>query len=75
VLVGDTSAEQHAERLGFLTPPESLLAGTGTRLIRARVGDSGERRKPHPVQEIESNSTFPMALPFFDDLGADDGDA
>jgi hypothetical protein len=39
------------------------------------VGDSGERRKPHPVQEIESNSTFPMALPFVDDLGADDGDA
>ena len=43
VLDGDTSAEQHAERLGFLTPPESLLAGTGARLVRAWVVDSGER--------------------------------
>ena len=30
---------------------------------------------PHPVQEIESNSTFPMALPFVNDLGANDGNA
>jgi hypothetical protein len=29
----------------------------------------------HPVHEIESNSTTPMALPFVDYLGADDGDA
>ena len=31
------------------------------------VGDSGERRKPHPVQEIESLSTRPMALSFIHD--------
>jgi hypothetical protein len=28
------------------------------------VGESGERSDAHPVQEIESISTFPMALPF-----------
>lgn len=39
------------------------------------VGDSGERSDAHPVHEIESNSTTPMALPFVDYLGADDGDA
>jgi hypothetical protein len=39
------------------------------------VGDSGERRKPHPVQEIELNATSPMALPFVNNPGADDGDA
>jgi hypothetical protein len=27
----------------------------------------------HPVYEIESISTTPMALPFVDDFGADDG--
>src|SRR5574337_410359 len=37
------------------------------------VGDSGEHSDVHPVHEIESNSTTPMALPFSDDLGADDG--
>lgn len=39
------------------------------------VGDSGERSDAHPVQEIESNSTLPMALPFIDDSGANHGDA
>lgn len=39
------------------------------------VADSGERSDAHPVQEIESILTLPMALPFPDDLGADDGDA
>ena len=39
------------------------------------VGDIGERRDAHPVGEIESNLTFPMALPFVDFFGADDGDA
>ena len=39
------------------------------------VGDSGERSDAHPVCEIESNSTFPIALPFVDHLGADDGSA
>ena len=39
------------------------------------VGDSGEHSDVHPVHEIESNSTTPMALPFLDYLGADDGDA
>ncbi|MGF6936534.1 hypothetical protein OKW41_005696 [Paraburkholderia sp. UCT70] len=28
------------------------------------VGDSGEQRELHPVQEIESITTHPMALPF-----------
>lgn len=37
------------------------------------VGDSGEHSDVHPVHEIESKSTTPMALPFGDDLGADDG--
>ncbi|WP_425267454.1 IS1096 element passenger TnpR family protein [Cupriavidus lacunae] len=39
------------------------------------VGDSGERSDAHPVQEIESTSTLPMALPFTDDFGAGHGDA
>jgi hypothetical protein len=39
------------------------------------VGDSGERSDAHPVGEIESNSTFPMALPFVDYFGANDGNA
>ena len=39
------------------------------------VGDSGEHSDVHPVHEIESISTTPMALPFFDDIGANDGDA
>ena len=39
------------------------------------VGDIGERSDAHPVGEIESNLTFPMALPFVDFFGADDGDA
>ena len=39
------------------------------------VGDSGEHSDVHPVHEIESNSTTPMALPFVDYLGADDGNA
>jgi len=37
------------------------------------VGDSGERCEPHPVCEIESNSTPPMALPFINDGGASHG--
>ena len=39
------------------------------------VGDIGERSDAHPVQEIESDSTFPMALPFVDNFGENDGDA
>jgi hypothetical protein len=39
------------------------------------VGDIGERSDAHPVGEIESNSTFPMALPFVDYFGANDGNA
>ena len=39
------------------------------------VGDIGERSDAHPVHEIESNSTFPMALPFVDNFGANDGNA
>jgi hypothetical protein len=39
------------------------------------VGDIGERSDAHPVCEIESNSTFPMALPFVDYFGANDGNA
>jgi hypothetical protein len=39
------------------------------------VGDIGERRDAHPVGEIESNSTFPMALPFIDHFGANHGNA
>jgi len=31
------------------------------------VGDSGEQRDLHPVHEIESISTHPMALPFIHD--------
>ncbi|MDO8456137.1 MAG: hypothetical protein Q7T07_04410, partial [Burkholderiaceae bacterium] len=33
------------------------------------VGDSGERSDAHPVHEIESNWTFPMALPFINHCG------
>jgi hypothetical protein len=39
------------------------------------VGDIGERSDAHPVQEIESNSTSPMALPFINNRGANHGDA
>ena len=39
------------------------------------VGDSGERSDAYPVYEIESNFDVPMALPFVDDLGVNDGDA
>jgi hypothetical protein len=39
------------------------------------VGDSGEQRELHPVHEIESISTHPMALPFIHDSEANDGDA
>jgi hypothetical protein len=39
------------------------------------VGDSGEHRDVHPVHEIESNSTTPMALPFVNHFGANDGHA
>jgi hypothetical protein len=39
------------------------------------VGDSGEHSDVHPVQEIESNSTLPMAPPLINHPGADDGDA
>ena len=39
------------------------------------VGDIGERSDAHPVCEIESNSTFPMALPFVVYFGANDGNA
>ena len=37
------------------------------------VGDSGERSDAHPVYEIESNLTFPMALPLINDVGARHG--
>jgi hypothetical protein len=39
------------------------------------AGDIGEHSDVHPVQEIESNSTFPMALPFVVNFGANDGNA
>jgi hypothetical protein len=39
------------------------------------VGDSGEHGDVHRVHEIESNSTTPIALPFVERLGADDGNA
>lgn len=39
------------------------------------VGDTGERSHAHPVCEIESNSTIPMALPFVTHFGGNDGDA
>ena len=39
------------------------------------VGDIGECSDAHPVCEIESNSTFPMAQPFVDNFGANDGNA
>ena len=39
------------------------------------VGDIGERSDAHPVGEIESNSTFPMTLPFVDYFGSNDGNA
>jgi len=33
------------------------------------VGGIGERREPHPVGEIESISTLPMALPLVNNNG------
>ena len=39
------------------------------------VGDSGEQRELHPVREIESIATHPMALPLIHDSEANDGDA
>ena len=39
------------------------------------VGDIGEHSDVHPVQEIESNSTFPMVPPLINHVGAGDGGA
>ena len=39
------------------------------------VGDSGERSDAHPVQEIESNFDVSHGAAFFDQLGADHGNA
>jgi hypothetical protein len=60
-----------------LVRPFSLAAAREPGVERGPgiVGDSGERRKPHPVQEIESLSTLPMALSFIHDDEASYGDA
>jgi hypothetical protein len=59
------------------SPPVSMVRGSSATVVSAamRIPFIGERSDAHPVGEIESNSTYPMALPFVDYFGANDGNA
>ena len=49
------------------SPPESMVRGSSATVVSTVMCI--------PFMRPESNSTTPMALPFVDYLGADDGDA
>jgi len=65
----DGRTEMTEPRNGACSTQPAIQHGPGI------VGDTGERRKPHPVQEVESISTLPMVLPPTHQSGAGHGDA